>query len=57
MALAYVAIANCLEVFILHNKNEMNDEFDRQDNKEYFGTILTDADNSMMKDTVSTSKN
>ena len=24
MALAYVAIANCLEVFILHNTNEMN---------------------------------
>ena len=55
IALAYVTIANCLEVFILHNTNEMNDEFDRQDNKEYVGTILTDADNLMMNDNVSTS--
>ena len=57
MVLVYVAITNCLEVFILHNKIEMNDEFDRQDNKEYVGTVLTDTDNSMWNDNVSTSKN
>ena len=56
VALAYVAIANCLEVFILHKKIEMNDEFERQDNKEYLGTILTDTDNLSIMDNVSTSR-
>ena len=56
MALAYVAVANCLEFFILGENNFMNEEFEKQDNKKYNTTQFKDTDNLSVTDNVSTSK-